>query len=322
MTDADGTTLVTGAAGFVGRHLVRHLREQGATVRASDRGDANRAFFDALGVEYVAADLAGPDALRPLFEGKVDRVFHLGAVCNLSTPYATLHPINVVAVKRLTELALAHAVRCFVHMSSTSVYGRYRGTPFTEESPQEPQDDYGRSKQAGERVVWGAVDRGLPAIVCRPCTVYGPGCTEGAGKVFSRRTAILAIPGDGRQRLSNVRVEDVARALVHLAGTPGAVGQAFNVADDSHPTLGRALTLAADVFGGRPPRLHVPLGMLAVLARIQGFLAARRGTIPDLEADAVRYLCDDYVVDASKLEASGFDLHYPDFETSLAEMAA
>lgn len=312
---------MTGAAGFVGRHLVQHLREQGATVRASDRGDASKAFFDALGVEYVAADLAHPETLRPLFDGHVERVFHLGAVCNFSTPYARLHPINVVAVARITELALAHEVRCFVHVSSTSVYGRYRGTPFTEQSPQEPQDDYGRSKRAGERAVARAIERGLPAILCRPCTVYGPGCTEGAGKAFSRRTSIPAIPGHGRQRLANVRVEDVARALVHLSDTREAIGQAFNIADGSQPTLGRALTHAAEVFGSRPPRLRLPLGLLAVLARAQGFIAARRHTIPDLEWDAVRYLRDDYVVDASKLTATGFVCRYPDFETSLAQMA-
>ena len=312
---------MTGAAGFVGRHLVRHLREQGAMVCASDRGDASKEFFDALGVEYIAADLTRPETLRPLFDGNVDRVFHLGAVCNFSTPYAKLHPINVVAVERITELALAHRVRCFVHVSSTSVYGRYRGTPFTEQSPQEPQDDYGRSKKAGESAVTRAIDRGLPAVLCRPCTVYGPGCTEGAGKAFSRRTSIPAIPGHGRQRLANVRVEDVARALVHLSGTSGAIGQAFNIADGSQPTLGRTLKLAAEVFGSRPPRLHVPLGLLAVLARVQGFLAERRHTIPDLESDAVRYLRDDYVVDVSKLKATGFELRYPDFETSLAQMA-
>ncbi|OQY64898.1 MAG: hypothetical protein B6D46_15685 [Polyangiaceae bacterium UTPRO1] len=321
VTRTGGTTLVTGAAGFVGRHLVRLLHARGTAVRASDRADGNRELFDALGVEYVAADLTRAESLPPLFAGDVDRVFHLGAVCNFSTPYAKLHPINVVAVERMTELALAHGVRCFVHVSSTSVYGRYRGTPFTEESPQEPQDDYGRSKRAGEAVVWRAVDRGLPAIVCRPCTVYGPGCTEGAGKAFSRRTSIPAIPGCGRQKLANVRVEDVARALVHLAETPAAIGQAFNIADASQPTLGRALTLAAEVFGGTPPRLHVPLVVLTVLARLQGVIAAYRGAIPELESDAVRYLRDDYVVDASKIEATGFALRFPDFEASLATMA-
>ena len=318
----DETTLVTGAAGFVGRHLVEHLLEKGAKVRATDRGREHEAFFARRGAEYVPADLTRPETLPPLFAGRVDRVFHLGAVCNFSTPYEALYPINVVGVERVTELALAHGVRHFVHCSSTSVYGRYRGTPFTEDGPRAPQDDYGRSKKAGEDRVFRAIERGLPAVVCRPCTVYGPGCTDGAGKAFSRRTSIPAIPGSGRQKLANVRVEDVARALVHLSEIDGIVGQAFNVADRSQPTLEAALRLAAKTFGGTPPRLHLPLGVLALVAKAQGLVAKRRRTIPDLESDAVRYLHDDYVVDASKLEATGFELLYPDFERSLAQMAA
>lgn len=320
--DQGSITLVTGASGFVGRHLVRHLAANGVRVRASDRGAGDTSFFDDLGVEYVPADLGRPDSLAPLFDGDVERVFHLGAICNFSTSYAALYPINVVGVRRIADLALSRGVRRFVHVSSTSVYGRYRGSPFTEESPREPQDDYGRSKKAGEDEIFRAMDRGLPAVVCRPCTVYGPGCTDGAGKAFSRRTSIPAIPGSGRQRLANVRVEDVARALVHVSVTGAAIAQVYNVADRSQPTVEEALTLAAMTFGSRPPRVHLPLRLLAAFARIDGAVARRRGRVPDLEADAVRYLHDDYVVDASKLAATGFELHYPDFARSLAQMVA
>lgn len=324
MTKNGGITLVTGAAGFVGRHLVRRLVEEGARIRASDRavGAEGRAFFERLGVELVTADLARPEELGPLFDGEVDRVFHLGAICNFSTPFATLQPINVLGARRVAELALRRGVRRFVHVSSTSVYGRYRGAPFTEESPREPQDDYGRSKKAGEDEIFRAVERGLPAVVARPCTVYGPGCNDGAGKAFSRRTSIPAVPGSGRQRLANVRVEDVARALVHLSSTEGGVGQAYNVVDRSRPTLEEALTLAARTFGAPPPRLHLPLGVLSVMARVSAAVAGVRGAVPDLERDAIRYLHDDYVVDGSKLAATGFELLFPEFESSLAQMVA
>jgi UDP-glucose 4-epimerase len=205
-------------------------------------------------------------------------------------------------------------------MSSSSVYGPHRGRPFLENSEQAPRDAYGRSKSAGEDVVWKAIAAGLPATIARPCTVYGPGCTDGAGKVFSRPTSIAAIPGNGRQRLSNVRVEDVAAASVHLSELEGAEGQAFNIADDSHPELGEALTLAAEAFGSRPPRLHLPLGLVAVLARLQAPAARLRGRIPDLELDAVRLLRDDYLVDNSKLKATGYEFLYPDFRVSMQEL--
>lgn len=315
-----GTSLVTGASGFIGRHLVAHLVERGVPVRACVLPGERAGFLERPGVEVVRADLTRPESLPPLFAGGVERVFHLGAICNLSTAYATLRGVNVDGVERITALAIAAGVRRFVHLSSTSVYGASRGVPFTEDAPREPQDDYGRSKRDGEEIVWRRVREGLPAVVLRPCTVYGPGCTDGAGKAFSRPTALGAIPGHGRQRLSNVRVEDVAAAAVFLSEREAVTGEAFNVADDSHPTIEQALALASDAFGTIAPRLHVPIAVVTALARVRGAVAALRGRIPDLEADAVRYLHDDYVVDNTKLRAAGYRLLAPDFASSMREL--
>jgi len=318
----NGITLVTGAAGFMGRHLVEYLARRGVRVRASARPKKDTSFFDALGAEFVGADLTKPDTLPPLFEGGVDRIFHLGAICNFSTPYRSLYPTNVLGVERITTLAMEAGVKRYVHCGSTSVYGPYTGKPFTEDSPRNPQDNYGRSKRDGENVLWKKIEAGLPAIVTRPCTVYGPGCNDGAGKAFSRPTSIAAIPGNGKQLLSNVRAEDVAAALDHLSHLDDAVGKAFNIADDSHPTVKEALTLAAKTFGTRPPTLHLPLELVKIMARIDGFISEKKGRIPDLEYDAVRYLCDDYVVDNSRLKATGYKFIYPDFNESMKQLGA
>lgn len=315
-----GISLVTGAGGFLGRHLVAHLLERRVKVRAAAAPWEDTAALARKGVEWVRADLTVAETLPPLFAGGVDRVFHLGAICNLSTPYSVLRRVNVDGVDRITALAHSTGVRSFVHVSSTSVYGPYRGTPFREDAPCAPQDDYGRSKRDGEDIVWQRVRDGLAAVVLRPCTVYGPGCSDGAGKVFSRPTSLAAIPGDGRQRLSNVRVEDVAAAAYHLSLREDVVGQAFNIADDSHPTIEEALALAAAAFALKPPRLHLPLTIVAALARMQGLAARLARRIPDLELDAVRYLGADYVVDNAKLKAAGYQLLYPDFTESMREI--
>lgn len=316
----EGITLVTGAAGFMGSHLVEYLVKKGVRVRATARPRKETPFFDALGVEFVGADLTRPETLPPLFEGRVDRVFHMGAICNFSTPYERLRPTNVEGVDRITKLALEAGVKRYVHVGSTSVYGGYMGTPFLEDSPRQPQDDYGRSKRDGEDVVWGRIEEGLPGIVTRPCTVYGPRCNEGAGKAFSRPTSISAIPGNGRQLLSNIRAEDVAGAVEYLSHLDDAVGKAYNIAEDTHPTLEESLTLAADAFDTKKPSLHMPLGIVKAMALLQGKLAARKGAIPDLEYDAVKYLYDDYVVDNTRLRASGYELMFPDFEESMRQI--
>lgn len=317
--DFEGITLVTGAAGFIGRHLVEQLAARQVRVRATDLPQEGKSFLDDLGVEFVGADLTKPGTLPALFEG-VDRVFHLGAICNFSTPYRALYPINVLGVDRLTMLALEAEVKRYVHVSSTSVYGPYPGTPFTEDAPCNPQDDYGRSKRDGEGIVWQRIRQGLAAVISRPCTVYGPGCSDGAGKAFSRPTSIKAIPGSGRQLLSNVRAEDVAAALLHLSQLDEAVGKVFNIADDSHPTLEEALMIAARAFGTASPRQHLPIQVVKAVARMEGLISRLKGRIPDLECDAVRYLASDYVVDNTRLKSTGYKFIYPDFEESMKQI--
>ncbi|MGD0276211.1 MAG: NAD-dependent epimerase/dehydratase family protein [Syntrophales bacterium] len=320
MQTYSGITLVTGAAGFMGSHLVEYLAKKGVRVRATARPRKDISFFDRLGVEYAGADLTKPETLPRLFEGGVDRVFHLGAICNFSTPYEQLYPTNVLGVERFTKLALEAGVKRYIHVGSTSVYGPYQGVPFREDGPRNPQDNYGRSKRDGEDVIWGRIREGFPAVITRPCTVYGPRCNDGAGKAFSRPTAITAIPGNGRQLLSNIRAEDVATAVDHLSYLDEAVGQAYNLADDSNPSVEEALRLAAEAFGMKPATIHLPLGIVKIAARVEGWVAAKKGRIPDLEFDAARYLYNDYVVDNGKLKKTGFQFIYPDFAASMRQM--
>ena len=316
----DGISLVTGAAGFMGSHVVEHLVQNGVRVRATSRPRKDTSFFDRLGIEFVGADLTRPETLPPLFEGPVDRVFHLGAICNFSTPYDKLHPTNVAGVEALSGLALEKGVDCFVHVTSTSVYGKYRGRPFAEDDPREPCNAYGQSKKDGEDVIFKRMKAGLPAVIARPCTVYGPRCNDGAGKVFSRPSSIGAIPGNGRQRLSNIRAEDTAAALLHLSLLDEARGEVYNLAEDTNPTLEEALKLAAQTFGTRAPTLHLPLAVVRIGALIGGFFAGLSGKIPDLEYDATGFLTDDYIVDNTKLKTTGFTMQYPDFTESMRQM--
>ncbi len=77
---------------------------------------------------------------------------------------------------------------------------------------------------------------------------------------------------------------------------------------------------AAEAFGSRAPGIHLPLGLVAAAASLKGAVAKLRGRIPDLELDAVRLLREDYIVDNSKLRATGYALLYPDFRASMQEI--
>ena len=78
--------------------------------------------------------------------------------------------------------------------------------------------------------------------------------------------------------------------------------------------------MASAAFGTKPPKLHLPLWLVKTVARVDGKMSARKGRIPDLELDAVRYLYKDYVVDNSKLKSMGYRMIYPDFKESMKQM--
>jgi len=78
--------------------------------------------------------------------------------------------------------------------------------------------------------------------------------------------------------------------------------------------------MASAAFGTKPPKMHLPLWLVKTVARVDGTVSARKGRIPDLELDAVRYLYNDYIVDNSKLKSLGYRMIYPDFKESMKQM--
>jgi len=112
----------------------------------------------------------------------------------------------------------------------------------------------------------------------------------------------------------------VADAVLYLSEMDDAFGNTFNLSDNANPTLEDALTLAANTFRTKPPKLHLPLSIVKIVARLDGWISGMKGKIPDLEYDATNYLYNDYIVDNRRLKATGFKLTYPDFAKSMKQI--
>lgn len=252
---ADRIALVTGATGFIGARLVPALLERGWVVRASGR----RPRPDGLpaAAEYRAVDLAGDDDLEPLLDD-VTHVFHLAGASSSKASIDEMHLANVVATERLVDAARRSATLTrLLYMSSTSVYGEeiQLPSPVPEDVEPQPSRDYGKAKWATEQVVWAAGEEGMPVIVVRPVSVYGPGNVKLLGSavldVAIERFAgqgVLPIPQEAiEQRL--VHIDDVIRACAHLAVHPWSPGMAFNVVFPSYPTSHQVAEVIAGELG-------------------------------------------------------------------------
>jgi UDP-glucuronate 4-epimerase len=228
--------VVTGAAGFIGSHLLRELLDRGHDAVGwdsfTDYYDVALKEENAFGLPVERVDLAEDDL--PDLAG-VDGVFHLAGQPGVSS-FGEVFPVyvrqNLVATQRLLEAAVASPTR-IVFASSSSVYGDADAYPTSEETRTRPLSPYGVTKLACENLIgaYGA-ELGLDAVVLRYFTIYGPRQRPdmALAKWIDRVVAgqPLELHGDGTQSRSFTFVDDAVEAAI-LAMERGSPGDVFNV---------------------------------------------------------------------------------------------
>ena len=246
--------LVTGATGFIGSHLVPELVGQGWDVRTCGRRPRPSWLPEA--VDYRVADLASGEGMEEVLDG-ITHVFHLAGASSSASDEEEMHRTNVVGTEQLLTAALESGVERVLHMSSTSVYGEevQLPLPIREDVEPQPSRGYGKAKWLGEQVAWRLADKGLPLVMVRPVTVYGP------GNVKLLASAILDAAIERHAGLSKLAVhrepveqrvlhiDDLVAACLHLAGNDAAVGRAFNVCSPHYPSSHELAAVLADELG-------------------------------------------------------------------------
>lgn len=263
--------LVTGAAGFLGSHLVEMLVERGDEVRALVQSGQNPAFLQTLpGVEIVQGDLTDYQSLRRAVHG-IQRVYHLAARTGPWGPEAAYQAANVQGVADLITAALEAGVERIVHTSSITVYGHHLRGIVTEDHPYHAEDNpYSRTKIAGEQLIFRLVkENSAPIVIVRPAWIYGPRDMASFGRfvklVQSGKGFIL---GSGANHIPLIYVRDVAQGLLK-AGDAGseAVGQAYTIAGEQRVTQIDYLNTIADALQVPHITRHYPFSALYLAGR-------------------------------------------------------
>lgn len=237
--------LITGGAGFIGSHFIRHLlmTEPDATVTNMDMltyaGDVARIADIATGGRYtfLKADIAEPHAVQEAFKRGVDIVIHFAAESHVDRSIEDSLPFeasNVRGTLNLLDAARKAQVKRFVHISTDEVYGELgeQGT-FTESTPFAPNSPYSASKASGDLFVRAYHHtHKLPVVIIRPSNNYGPWqYPEKLIPVVIHR-ALENKPVPVYAQGLNIRewlyVEDCARG-VYAAMQNGVLGEAYNI---------------------------------------------------------------------------------------------
>ncbi|MCD6339666.1 MAG: NAD-dependent epimerase/dehydratase family protein [Verrucomicrobia bacterium] len=273
-------TLLTGATGFVGSHVLDRLAQEGASVRILIRAvSSTRWIAPHLGsVEVVQGSLDDPRSLDRAVAGDVDCVIHCAGAIKALRP-EELDRVNRDGTRRLVEAANRRGgrIRRFLYLSSLAA-GR-PGTPENpadETAPPAPVSCYGRSKLAGEEEV-KARWRGEWTIL-RPAAVYGPRDREFLPVFRAARRGFCPAVGDPRRALSLVWVEDLARCVAVAAESPEAAGETINVASPEIVRFGQIPRAAARALGRQcVVPLRTPALCFRAICRVAALWARLRG---------------------------------------------
>jgi dihydroflavonol-4-reductase len=283
--------LVTGATGFVGSAVARHLLHGGHQVRVLARPGSDRRNLQGLEVEVIEGDLTKAASLLPACDG-CDALFHVAADYRLWAPDPSeLYRANVEGTRSILEAARKVGVPRIVYTSSVATLGIPKdGTSGSENTPVSVDDmigHYKRSKFLAEEVARQFAVEGLPVVIVNPSTPIGPHDIKPTPTGRVVRDAMAGrLPAYVDTGLNIVHVEDVAHGH-WLAFERGVIGERY-ILGGYNMSLREVLTEIADIAGRSPPKVRLPHGVVMPIAYASEVWARLTGMNPIATVEEVR----------------------------------
>lgn len=295
--------LLTGASGFVGSHVLEVLQRAGIPTRLLLRASSSRAFIQRHleAVTINEGSINSPDALNRAMKGVTHVVHCAGLVKALGI--SAFYEVNQVGTRNVVLAANAANVRRLVHVSSLAAAGPATADrPACETDVPQPVSEYGKSKLAGEKEILDHCQ--TEYVILRPPAVYGPRDGEFLRLFKAVKRGLIPDIGCGRQALSLVFVEDLARVVVDCLEHPSAVAETYFV---NHPEVQTAVgfgRLIATELGRRAVRVPIPVPLIWPLCLGQELASriTRRANVLSLQKYA-ELRARGWVCDAGRLRA-------------------
>ena len=241
---------VTGATGFVGRHVVPRLMESGHAVRIMARGPVRQHLLPE-GVEVSQTSLTDQEGLEAALSG-IDAVVHLVAIIR-ERGEATFDRVNHLGTASLAKAALSAGVSRFVLMGAIGAVD-------------DPRFPYLQSKWRGEQTV---IQSGVPYTILRGSIIFGKGdefinALGGLVRVFP----LVPVIGGGNVRFQAIHVEDVAHSIARTLELDETENRIIEIGGPEHLTYDGILDTIAETYGCKRWKLHLPIGLMRPMVKL------------------------------------------------------
>lgn len=280
---------ITGATGFVGKHLARRLIDGGHQLKclATSTSGADADLLRTLGAEVVTGNILDANSVAAAAEGAEVFIHLVGII--FERRGATFEEIHVNGTMNALAAASVAGARQYIHMSALGT-GPDAGSA------------YFQTKWAAEERVRAS---GLDYTIFRPSTIIGPGgefINMLLGQV--RHTPFIPVIGNGNYLMQPVSVFDVAACFTNSINNPRAINQVFELGGPDQMTYNEMMETIFRVMGKRRIRTHIPVFMVKPVA----YLGERLMSRPLLTTDQLKMLLQDNICDITRMkEALGVE---------------
>lgn len=298
-----GKTLVTGATGFTGWNLCKHLVRDGENVVAFVRQGPMVDKLKQMGVECRIADITDLRSVQNNFS-EIENVYHIAAA------YRTEHSdkeefklVNVGATRNLLEVAKKVKVKRFVHCSTVGVQGEINDPPADETYRTKPGDHYQESKLEGELLARQYFETDLAVSIVRPVGIYGPGDTRFLKLFRPINKGFFVMIGSGKVLYHMTYIDDLIQGIILCGKRPEAVGEVFTIGGERYTTLRELCNLIADTLKKPQPIIRIPYKPVFAASVICEKICSLLGVTPPLFPRRVEFFSLDRAFSINKAKS-------------------
>lgn len=277
--------ILTGASGFVGRHLKNTIPREKLILVGRRNLDEEYTFF--------SSDLDETSQYGSIMKD-VSCIIHCAARAHVmnegyDNPYCLYHKINVDGTLNLARQAAVNGVKRFIYISSIKVNGESTrvNSPFTEKNIPAPEDAYGISKLVAENSLRElSIETNMEVVIIRPPLVYGPGVKANFSAMMNLASKNLPLPlGAINNKRSMVALDNLVDLIVTCIEHPKAANKTFLVSDDHDVSTTELLEMMVRAIGKTPRLLPVPMEWLKFAGKLIGKQAVIERLCGNLQVD-------------------------------------